>query len=247
MSRFPPLPRDSGAELPELERAALLLDLDGTLLDIAPAPDLVVVEAGLTELLRQLRNRLGNALAIVSGRRIEQVEALMPGVAYAIAGEHGGAIRHRPGGEVYRPPVPELPQAWIEDAERFAAMHPGVLVEPKRHGFTVHFRAAPEHGEAMWKELHRLVGAAAERFEVMPARKAWEVRPRGIDKGTAVAELMCHPPFDGRRPVFIGDDVTDEDGIRAARARGGIGLRVAESFGEPAAVRAWLARSCEAR
>lgn len=224
---------------------ALLLDLDGTLLDIAPTPMSVVVPDGLPQALRRLRCRLGEALAVVTGRPIEQVDALLGDLPYAVAGEHGGAVRHAPGAAVERPALPSPPESWITLAEQLAIQHPGVRLERKERGFVLHYRAAPKAGPDVGGRLAELVAAQEQSFELMPASMAWEVRPRGADKGTAVQELMRLPPFAGRRPVFIGDDITDEDGIRAARALGGVGYRVPEYFGDAAGVRAWLARMAE--
>lgn len=241
MAEFPPLSLNPSTTLPPIECAALLLDLDGTLLDIAPAPDQVVVAKNLPQTLRKVRGLLAGALAIITGRPIEDVDALLPGVPYAVAGEHGGAIRCCPGGPIDRPALPELPSGWRETAERLLASHPGALLEHKQRGFTLHYRAVPEHGASLQRSLEHLVSSQADRFALLPARMAWEVRPRGADKGTALAKLMEQAPFAKRRPVFVGDDVTDEDAIEAARARGGAGLRVPEMFGDPLAVRAWLA------
>jgi trehalose 6-phosphate phosphatase len=235
-------PTRSPPTLPPIARAALLLDLDGTLLDIAPTPDAVVVPPDLIASLRALRGRLDGALAVISGRPVEQVEALLPDTAQAIAGEHGGAIRHRPGEALERIDLPTPSEAWFAAAARIAAAHPGAALERKTHGFVLHYRAAPALGPALSEALAALV-EGSDRFVVAPARKAWELRPRGADKGIAVEVLMRRAPFAGRVPVFIGDDVTDEDGMAAARRLGGVGLRVAEAFGSPASVRAWL---CEA-
>jgi len=235
-------PARSPPTLPPIARAALLLDLDGTLLDIAPTPDAVVVPPDLIASLRALRGRLDGALAVISGRPVEQVEALLPDTAQAIAGEHGGAIRHRPGEALERIDLPIPPEAWFATGARIAAAHPGAALERKTHGFVLHYRAAPALGPALSEALAALV-EGSDRFVVAPARKAWELRPRGADKGIAVEVLMRRAPFAGRVPVFIGDDVTDEDGMAAARRLGGVGLRVAEAFGSPASVRAWL---CEA-
>ena len=235
-------PARSPPTLPPIARAALLLDLDGTLLDIAPTPDAVVVPPDLIASLRALRGRLDGALAVISGRPVEQVEALLPDTAQAIAGEHGGAIRHRPGEALERIDLPTPSEAWFAAAARIAAAHPGAALERKTHGFVLHYRAAPALGPALSEALAALV-EGSDRFVVAPARKAWELRPRGADKGIAVEVLMRRAPFAGRVPVFIGDDVTDEDGMAAARRLGGVGLRVAEAFGSPASVRAWL---CEA-
>ncbi|HVC62523.1 MAG TPA: trehalose-phosphatase [Acetobacteraceae bacterium] len=225
--------------LPPFAIAALLLDLDGTLLDIAPRPDAVVVAPGLPATLRALRDRLGGALAIVTGRPVETVDALLGDAPYAVAGEHGGAMRHAPGEALHRPPLPAPPAAWRQVAERLAASHPGVLLEHKARGFALHFRAAPDAGPALRDALTAMLRGSAA-FELLPAHMLWEVRPRGADKGKAVHALMARAPFAGRKPVFIGDDVTDEDAINAARALGGAGFQVDTAFGTPSGVRAWL-------
>jgi trehalose 6-phosphate phosphatase len=223
------------------DRAALLLDVDGTLLDIAPRPDLVVVPPDLVTVLRALRIRLNGALAVITGRPVEQVDALLGDAPFAVAGEHGGAIRHAPGEPIRRPELPAPPPAWLDAAGRIAAAHPGVMLEPKLRGFVLHYRAAPEAGDALQIALATLIAPDRDRFQLMPARMAWEVRPQGADKGVAVRQLMAEPPFAGRVPVFVGDDVTDEDGIAAAAALGGRGLFVPEVFGDAVGVRAWLA------
>ena len=231
----------SGPSLPPLQQAAFLLDVDGTLLDFAPRPMEVVIPPGLPEVLMQLKQRVGGALGMVSGRPIEQVVALFGDVPEAIAGEHGGAIRYAPGAAVERAEAVEVPPEWLMAAERLAAAHPGALLEQKAHGFVLHYRNAPDARTALREGVEGLVGGSAA-FQLVPAQMAWEVRPRGADKGSALRALMARAPFAGRKPVFVGDDVTDEDGIRAARAIGGVGLMVADAFGDPAGVRAWLGR-----
>ncbi len=225
--------------LPPFAETALLLDLDGTLLDLAPRPDAVVVPAGLPDTLRTLRDRLGGALAIITGRPIETVDALLCDAPYAVAGEHGGAVRHAPGEAVQRPALPAPPAALLEAAEHLAAAHPGTLLERKARGFALHYRAVPEAGPALRDALSALLSGSTA-FELLQAHMLWEVRPRGIDKGKALRSLMERTPFAGRKPVFIGDDVTDEDAISAARALGGAGFQVEPAFGSPSAVRAWL-------
>ena len=221
-------------------RAALLLDLDGTLLDIAPTPDSVVVPVDLPVNLLAVRAQLSDALAIISGRPIAQVDALLPGVAYAVAGEHGGALRPAPGADEEHVPVPPVPQAWLDAAEALVAAYPGSILERKSRGFVLHFRLAQQAGPVFQAALAQLL-AGAVHHRVGAAHMAWEVKPVGIDKGGAVSWLMSRPPFAGRVPVFIGDDVTDEDGMRVARDLGGIGLRVQEHFTDAAGVRRWLA------
>jgi trehalose 6-phosphate phosphatase len=225
--------------LPPIERSALLLDLDGTLLDFAPTPDAVVVPADLPRVLRILRGRLHDAVAVVTGRPVETIEALLDDAVFAIAGEHGGAIRHTPDGAVERPQLPSPPAAWLAEAERLEATHPGTILERKARGFALHFRKAPSAGPALRDGLTALLKTSSD-FEMIPARMLWEIRPRGVDKGSAVNRLMQRAPFKDRLPVFIGDDVTDRDGIAASVAMGGAGLWVPDLFGDAAGVRAWL-------
>lgn len=241
MTVLPRPPCAAMVHLPPVERAALLLDLDGTLLDIAATPGSVVVPDGLVGALLTWRSRLGGALAVVSGRPIDQIDALLPDVPTAVAGEHGTAIRYRPDGPIERPFLPRPPAAWFDAATALTQAHPGTLLEIKERGFAVHYRAVPDAGPGLGIALTALIAPYAEDFALLPARMAWEVRPAAVHKGTAVARLMERAPFLGRLPVFIGDDVTDEDGITEARRRGGVGLRVPEAFGDAAGVRAWLA------
>ena len=226
--------------LPKVERAAFLLDFDGTLVDIAPAPELVRVPPGLADALLRLRALCGDALAVVTGRPIEQVDGFLPGVPFAIAGEHGIALRHGPGEAIQRPELPPLPPEWVLQGEVLAAAHEGVRVERKATGFVLHYRANPEAGQALKQAADTMVAGSEGRFHVQSAKMAWEIRPSGLDKGSAVRALMQRPPFAGRLPVFIGDDVTDEDGIRAAIELGGTGYRIPDDFDEPESVRRWL-------
>lgn len=218
-------------------RAALLLDMDGTLIDLAATPDAVVVPPGLTATLQRLRAGLGDALAIVTGRPIAQVDALLGDAPYAVAGEHGGVIRRAPGVAPQRPDLRHLPPEALAIAEAAIAAQPGALLERKAHGLVLHYRQAPA-AAALLRATAETIATAG--FTVMASSMAWEIKPIGTDKGSAVTALMAQPPFQGRIPVFIGDDVTDEDGIRAARALGGLGWLVPEVFGGPAEVRAWL-------
>ncbi len=231
--------------LPPFDQAALLLDLDGTLLDIAPTPGQVVVPPTLPATLERLRDRMGGALAVITGRPVEQVDTLLPGVVPAVAGEHGGALRPAPGAALVRAAVPDLPPGLIEAAEAVVAAHPGVLLERKARGFVLHYRPAPEAGPAVRAAMEAMVAPHHGAFRLLAAHMAWEIRPRGVDKGTAITEVMALPEFAGRLPVFIGDDVTDEDGMVVARAMGGVGLFVPEVFGSAGAVRAWLARTVD--
>jgi trehalose 6-phosphate phosphatase len=232
--------------LPPPSRAAFLLDFDGTLVDIAPRPEQVVVPPSLPGHLLRLRALCGGALGLVSGRPIAQIEAFL-GAHFAVAGEHGTAIRHAPDEPIEDLPLPDLPPRWMHAAEAAVAAYPGTHLEPKRNGFVLHYRCAPEAGGPLRAVLTPLVAEQPHNFHVAPSKMAWELRPKGLDKGTAVRALMARPPFAGRLPIFVGDDVTDEDGMREARALGGLGLRVPDMFNDAAGVRAWLARLADAQ
>jgi trehalose 6-phosphate phosphatase len=232
---------------PQLERtSALFLDLDGTLLEIATAPEEVVVPPGLPQLLGQLHMGLGGALAIVSGRPIAETDWLLAPFAAAAAGEHGAALRYGDGTVEEMPKGVSVPDLWRKALVESVAHWPGVLVEPKPRGLTVHYRLAPERRDDVWRVVRALVPEDHPMFRLLPARQAVEIGLRAASKGHAVERLMAFPPFKDRRPIFIGDDVTDEAGMSAARDLGGVGLRVAEVFGgEPAQVRAWLMQGAQ--
>jgi trehalose 6-phosphate phosphatase len=231
--------------LPPFQNAALLLDMDGTLVDLAPVPDAVVVADGLVHTLTILRDALAGALAIVTGRPIETVDRLFGAAPGAVAGEHGGAIRHVAGGATERLDLPSPPPSWLDAAETQVRSFPGALLERKARGFAMHYRGAPEAKDVFYAAMSALVDTSPA-FELHPAHMLWEIRPRGADKGGAVVALMGRTPFAGRLPIFIGDDVTDEDGMREARKLGGAGYRVDAVFRDPDGVRSWLRRSAEA-
>ena len=218
---------------------AVFLDFDGTLVEIAPRPDSIVVPGGLPGMLDALCHVTGGACAVISGRSISTLDGFLAPARLAIAGEHGAALRRSGDAAVERIDAPDVPVEWITAAEAMVARHPGALIERKPAGLTLHARACPD---ALPGFAAVLAAMAAEdaRFVLLHAHMAVELRPAGADKGRALAALMAQPPFAGRVPVFVGDDVTDEDAIAAAEALGGVGYRVADAFGDPAGVRAWL-------
>ncbi len=230
----------AAADLPGPGRAAYLLDFDGTLVDIAPTPESVLVDPALPGALRRLAACAGGAVAIVTGRPIAQVDALLGGAVGAVAGEHGTALRRSSDGAVAWTAQPALPAHWRAAAEAAAAAHPGAMLEDKRHGLVLHYRAAPQAGPALRAALAGLLAEHPGRFELLAAKMAWELRPAGVSKASAVHALMAEPPFAGRVPIFVGDDVTDEDGMEAARALGGFGMRLPDDFATPEAVRGWI-------
>ena len=202
-----------------MARTALLLDLDGTLLDIAPTPDPVVVPPGLIASLHALRTRLDGALAVISGRPVEQVEpAAGRGPRDRRRAWRRGAPRAGRGARSASS-LPTPPEAWFAAGARIAAAHPGVTAGAQGERLRAALPRRPGARPALGEAMAALV-AGSDRFAMLPAHMAWEVRPRGADKGIAVAALMRRPPFAGRVPVFIGDDVTDEDAMAEARRTG---------------------------
>ncbi|WP_305098006.1 trehalose-phosphatase [Croceibacterium aestuarii] len=223
---------------------ALFLDFDGTLVEIAPTPGAIAVPAGLGERLAALSERLGGRLALISGRAIDDLEAHCGPLRVACAGSHGAA-RRAADGTVLGEAALALPGAAIAEVERFAAAN-GVRYETKAHGAALHSRETPEREEAcalFLDEVARRHGLAVKRGK----RVAELVRP-GADKGGAVQAMMAEEPFAGAIPVFVGDDVTDEDGFAACAALGGfavaVGPRATENarygLADPAAVHHWL-------
>jgi trehalose 6-phosphate phosphatase len=233
---------------PDVERHwALFLDLDGTLLDIATAPDRVVVPPRLTDALADVHAALGGALAVVSGRTLDDVDRLLAPLRLPVAAEHGAVIR-LPSGVLDNIPATRRPsRQWIEKLHAATRDWSGVLVEEKAYSVALHYRLAPHRKSELRQLAMSLVRAAPTRFELLAAKEAFEVRPKGVTKGRAVEILMSQEPFRARQPVFVGDDVTDEDGMEAAVRLGGLGLTVGAVFeGQPLAVRNWLKRAADA-
>ncbi len=225
---------------------ALFLDIDGTLLDIAPTPDAVTVPPELRPALVAASAWLNGALAVVSGRPLAAIDALFAPLVLPCAAEHGAVLRFA-GGSIEHPGrACRLPPAWPQILEEAVRSWSGVIVDPKAYSIAVHYRLAPERQSAV-RVLLQTIAAEDDDYEIIPARMAYELRHRGLHKGAAVQHFLEASPFAGRVPVFVGDDVTDEDGFKVCRAHGGLGLHVELFFaGQPANVRAWLERFANA-
>lgn len=249
LSELSVFPADDAAERAAAAGAglALFLDVDGTLIEIAATPDAAKAPPSLAAVLARLDAALGGALALVSGREIVELDRLLSPFRGCASGAHGGQWRDGGDGEILRRPglAPEL----IAAARVFAA-DLGVIFEDKGVAFALHYRGREELADAIASGLERLTGCAAEPLTLMHGRKVFEVVGATTAKSAAVAHFMAAPPFLGRVPVMIGDDVTDLAAIDACVARGGLGLRVAggcfdagqAEFSGPAAVRGWLDR-----
>jgi trehalose 6-phosphate phosphatase len=204
---------------------ALFLDVDGTLLDIAPRPDQVVVgpEVGLA--LTGAMQALGGAVALVSGRSIAQLDELFAPVHFPAAGLHGLERRLRPHAVTrVNADLPGLADVRAAFA-RLAGEHPGLLVEDKGLAVALHYRGAPAVEEVA-RAVARAVVAAHPTLQLLEGKMVLEAKPAGVSKGTVVEAFMTEPPFSGRLPVFVGDDVTDEDGFAVVNRMGGVSIRV---------------------
>lgn len=226
---------------------ALFLDIDGTLLSVAPTPDAVCVPEGLASLLDLLAHKLGGALAILTGRPISDADRLLAPLELVASGVHGTemrSVREGPVAQLSR----EVPPDVVEAMAGLSRIAEGILVEPKGAGVAVHYRNAPLARLALESQLARIISESSYNLVVRQGRKVLEAVPSGFSKGTALMRLMQRAPFQGRKPVMIGDDVGDESAFAAAEKLGGLGLRVAgeqfprtsADFGGVAEVRAWL-------
>ena len=204
---------------------ALFLDVDGTLVELAAEPDAVRVDARLIALLDALRAQLGGAVALVSGRTIATLDALFAPLTLAAAGNHG-LERRDSDGRLRRPDLPPEMAPVRAAMKRFAADHPGVNAEDKALSVALHYRNRPEAAQPAAALARGLVAQSGGKLIVQDGKMMVEVRPGRADKGTAIADFMDEPPFAGRVPVFIGDDVTDENGFRLVNALGGHSIRV---------------------
>jgi trehalose 6-phosphate phosphatase len=227
---------------------ALFLDIDGTLLDLAPSPEAVKVPASMVSLLRRLSERLGGAVAFVSGRTIAAIDELFKPLVLPAVGVHGGEIR-APTGEltVDGRLTDELQSAEPLLREAIARMR-GVVLENKRCAIALHYRAVPERGREVLKVAELVAGGMGSEFGVLMGKCVVEIRPRHLTKGTAIDRLMQQVPFRGRTPIFAGDDCTDEDAFEVVNRLEGISVYVGEiaptraryRLSSPDQLRGWL-------
>lgn len=231
----------------ETSNLALFLDVDGTLLDIEDHPAGVQADPGLVALLAQLSARLDGALSLISGRPVADIDRIFAPARFAAAGAHGAEMRLHPDDPVSATEW-SLPTPILEEIRAFAAEDPGLLLEEKRGGVSLHYRRAPQLEKDCTEFVHRLLPEIETDFRLIAGKMVFEFAPKAHHKGAAISEMMQRDPFTGRRAVFVGDDVTDEDGFRTANALSGITIRVggnrdseAEySLPDVAAVRGWL-------
>ena len=227
--------------------AALFLDVDGTLLEIRDRPEAVSADTGLIELLDTLSSCLDGALSLVSGRSIADIDRIFAPAKFPAAGSHGAELRLHPSDDV-DVTTETLPTRILSQLSEFAASHEGLLLERKSGGASLHYRMAPDLEARCRQLVDELMIEIGQEFRLIHGKMVFELAPGGHNKGKAIAAMMNRKPFVGRRPVFVGDDVTDEDGFRTVNALRGVSVRVGEdrdsaaaySLGSVADVRHWL-------
>jgi len=231
---------------------ALFLDVDGTLLDLAARPEDVVTPAGLVSTLAGAEHKLAGALALISGRSIDDIDRLFTPLRLRVSGVHGAEIRFHPDASTSSTTAADLPQSLLDALRKAVEPFPGVFVENKRFSFTVHYRLAPSAERPLRDIVGQLVESIPSRIDIMDAHCAIEIKSPCFDKGGAIAAFLTTSTFRGRTPIFIGDDTTDESGFALVSARGGFAYSVGSprngaigAFSGPRAVRGWLAEFAE--
>lgn len=208
------------------ENPALFLDLDGTLLEFAPDPASVNVSPRLGEIIAGLPAATGGAVAFISGRTVADLDRLLGAGRFAVAGVHGMERRDATGHLQVMPANTAEMEKMHARLLELAAAYPGTFVEHKRHAIALHYRQAPDAEQDLLDQVESAVSRSRAKLKLLRGNKVLEVKPDVRNKGTAIAAFMHEPPFEGRKPIFIGDDVTDEDGFAVVNQLGGVSVKV---------------------
>ncbi len=251
-------PAKSGGDLlaapagivPDLSRTALLLDIDGTLLELAPTPRDVVVPPNLGAVLQMLHERLDGALALVSGRSLTDIDVIFAPLQFPAVGGHGAEMRLSVESEAVASRAPPMDNDLKRRFIAISQLSPGILYEDKGYSIALHYRLAPQFEKTIYEAVSAIRADLPQApIEVLPGKFVCEIKPAGFTKATGVRELMNHAPFFGRNPIFIGDDVTDESVFAIMPAFRGVSFSVGRrahgvngQFKAPKDVRAWLAQ-----
>lgn len=235
---FPPVPSVNWC---------FFLDVDGTLIEIAGTPDAVHVDTALLDLIARLHRATGGAVALISGRALSDLEDRLGTVRLPVAGQHG-LERRDVAGRLWIHAAPPAAKHTIQEALAPALIrHPGLLLEDKGLTLALHYRQAPHLAAYARRLMSGLARNAGADLEVQYGKCVAEIKPSGVDKGTAVAEYLKESPFRNRRPVFIGDDLNDEHGFAKVNKMEGISIKVGKGrscarfrLPDTTAVRYWL-------
>ncbi|MEP0708871.1 MAG: trehalose-phosphatase [Parvibaculum sp.] len=203
---------------------ALFLDFDGTLTELASSPDAVSVDPALPHVLAQLERELGGALAVVSGRPLAEIDALM-GVVLPGAGVHGLELREHRDGAPHPPPDDGAAAAVHRALMPMVADDPRLILEEKPGAVALHYRRAPER-ESECRAAMKAALAGVSGLHLIDGKMVLEAKPDHVNKGYAISRLMGAEPFAGRIPVFAGDDRTDEDGFEVVNALKGVTIKI---------------------
>jgi trehalose 6-phosphate phosphatase len=235
--------------VPDFRKCAILLDIDGTILDLAPSPQQVWVPKDLRQTLARLDELTDGALALVSGRSLSDLDLIFSPLELAAIGGHGAELRAVAGAETVMRAEPLNP-ALKRRLGAVAELGPGILAEDKGYSLALHYRLAPEKGDAVRAAVDKICADFAPgTVEILPGKLVVEIKAAGVNKANAVCELMNRAPFAKRNPIFIGDDTTDEPVFGIISQFSGLGFSVGRvmpgangHFDKPESVRAWLTR-----
>ena len=240
---IPSLPSD-------LRPFAFLLDVDGTILDLAPTPREVFVSHELRDTLTRLWQRTDGGVAFVSGRPVSELDLIFSPLQLPAIGGHGAELRTTPGAAPEAPRLPALDPAVKRQFAAIAEVGPGIILEDKGYSLALHYRLAPDKEDLVRAAAAKIcAGVKGASVELLPGKLVVEIKQTGFTKATAVRELMTYPRFSSRRPIFLGDDVTDLGVFEILPDFDGIGISVGRNvpgvearFAQPADVRRWLAQ-----
>jgi trehalose 6-phosphate phosphatase len=224
----------------------LFLDVDGTLVELTDTPSQTEADTEIKTLLLEVAERLGGAVALISGRGIDTLDALFAPLKLPAAGLHGVERRKADGtvqGASFVDSQLDRARAAMKE---LVVSHPGTLLEDKERTIAVHFRMAPQYEQTVRESVIEIAKSLGSNYHVQAGKMVFEIKPRGFSKATAIQAFMKEPPFSGRRPVFVGDDLTDQDGFAMVEAHGGLSVGVGDRvqgqyyLADVAAVRMWL-------
>ena len=232
-----------------LDEFAVLLDIDGTLLDLAPTPREVWVPPDLSKTLNRLLDKTSGAVALVSGRSLNDIDLIFAPEQFPAVGGHGAEMRLESDSEAVATHAPPMDKELKRRLAAIAKLSPGILLEDKGYSLALHYRLAPHAEKAIYAAVSLIRADLPNApIEVMPGKCVCEIKHSGFNKASGVIELMTHDPFKGRRPIFIGDDVTDESVFAIMPELRGLAFSVGRRakgvvshFDEPRDVREWLA------